>query len=303
MTIKPIAIAEIEVLPCGRDLRIDGIVDLMQSMERLGLLNPIGVRLIEEKPRLVYGRHRLVAAGQLGWAAIDSHIIEADDRRARMAEIAENLHRSELTAQDRADQIAAWIKLCDEEVSAQVAQKTGPGRPEGGLSAAARELGIDRDAARRAQTIASLSAEAKTVAKELALDDNQSALLAAAKSDDPAAALRAHAQREHRAPKERATAERKTAVITVATLLVEYLGDRLPELIASLRLIDQGKFLLNSGLDVALHERRPDVCDWLDGDDDVLVVSNRNTESIEPTEPVTNIVSAETDPSGLQPAA
>lgn len=70
-----------------------------------------------------------------------------------------------------------------ERVSAQLAQKlsnrgrVNEGRPEGGLSAASRELGIDRDKARRAVTIASISEEAKEEAIKAGIADNQSALL------------------------------------------------------------------------------------------------------------------------------
>ncbi|WP_131836074.1 hypothetical protein [Ancylobacter aquaticus] len=53
----------------------------------------------------------------------------------------ENLHRAELTALERDEQVALWLKLSAEKVSAQLEPK--PGRPEGGVRAAARELGID----------------------------------------------------------------------------------------------------------------------------------------------------------------
>ncbi|WP_076959530.1 hypothetical protein [Teichococcus deserti] len=70
-----------------------------------------------------------------------------------------------------------------EEVSRQVAAKAS-GRPEGGARAAAREIGVDDRAARRAAQVDSLSDAAKAVAREVGLDDNQSALLAAAAEKD-----------------------------------------------------------------------------------------------------------------------
>jgi ParB family transcriptional regulator, chromosome partitioning protein len=103
----------------------DKVSDLVSSMQRLGMLSPIGVRRVDGRLRLVYGRHRLAAAQALGWTEIECHLLDADDRHARMAEIAENLHRAELTELERDEQIAEWIKLSDEgaaEKPGQVAQ-------------------------------------------------------------------------------------------------------------------------------------------------------------------------------------
>lgn len=72
-------------------------------------------------------------------------------------------HRAELTALERSEQIAEWVELTG-EVIGQLAQKPSGGRPEGGISAASRELGIDRTEAQRAVKVASLSPEAKAEA-------------------------------------------------------------------------------------------------------------------------------------------
>jgi hypothetical protein len=80
-------------------------------------------------------------------------------------DLAENLHRSELTVQERAAHVAEWVRLIEKKVSAQVAQKPKGGRPEVGLRAAARELKLDRDDVRRAVKIDSISPEAKEAAK------------------------------------------------------------------------------------------------------------------------------------------
>jgi ParB family chromosome partitioning protein len=50
--------------------------------------------------------------------------------------IAENLHRSDLTKLERDEQVAQWIKIT-ERISVQSAPKMERGRPEGGVSAAA----------------------------------------------------------------------------------------------------------------------------------------------------------------------
>ena len=73
------------------------------------------------------------------------------------------------------------------------------GRPEGGYRQVARELNIPEQTVRRAYQTASLSPEAQEAAVETGLDDNRSALLEAAKVNNPygqAAILRDIAERK-----------------------------------------------------------------------------------------------------------
>jgi hypothetical protein len=81
--------------------------------------------------------------------------------------------------------LAEWISLTDQTAqSGPIESKRSDGkghRPESGINAAARELGITRQDAQRAVQVASLSDEAKTAARETGLDDNRSVLLEAAK--------------------------------------------------------------------------------------------------------------------------
>jgi hypothetical protein len=58
------------------------------------------------------------------------------------------------------------------EVSGQLAQKPQGGRPEGGVSAAVRELGIERTEARRAGKIAKIKPEVKEATKSAGIDGN-----------------------------------------------------------------------------------------------------------------------------------
>src|SRR5690606_29992345 len=137
-------------------------------------------------PVLVTGAHRLAAARQLGWERIPCVVMDTEtEAQARMWEIAENLHRAELTALERSEHIGEYDKRADvveAEKRGRVAQVSKGGRgKKGGKSEASRELGVDRRDVRRAVKVASLTPEAKEAARELKLDDNRSALLAAAK--------------------------------------------------------------------------------------------------------------------------
>ena len=67
----------------------------------------------------------------------------------------------------------------------QIAPKGLGLRPEGGISKAARDLNIEETDAKRAVKVAALSNEAKETAKEKGLDNNRSALLAAACEETP----------------------------------------------------------------------------------------------------------------------
>jgi len=105
-----------------------------------------------------------------------------DEREARLWEIAENLHRAELTAQERADHIAEWVRLTEAKV-AQLAPPAGGLQPkEQGIRKATREIGIDRTEAQRAIKIAAIAPEAKQAARDAGLDDDQSALLTIARA-------------------------------------------------------------------------------------------------------------------------
>lgn len=188
----------IKIGPRHRELREEQVSSLVQSIAKIGLKTPITVRqaTLDDDMVLVAGAHRLEACKRLFMDEIEAFVIENDDEEAaRMWEIAENLHRAELTALERDEHVSEWIRLAEKKSadvqSLQVAtnetkRADGRGhRQESGVRAASRDLGIESTDAHRAVKVASLSDEAKEAAKETGLDDNRSALLdAAAKSEE-----------------------------------------------------------------------------------------------------------------------
>ena len=60
--------------------------------------------------RLVSGRHRLEALRVLGYEEAPVRIVGFNDLQARLWRISENLHRNELTALQRAEQIAEYAQ-------------------------------------------------------------------------------------------------------------------------------------------------------------------------------------------------
>ena len=186
-------LADIFIVGERRPLVEADIDALARSIEAIGLRSPIWIRYVDllDHPEegelhgafvLVAGRHRMEAMKRLGREMIDCIVFQGDEVAARKWEIAENLHRSDLTDLQRKEQIAEWIRLTDTEVLSQVATKPSGGRPVGGVRAAARDLGIDKDEAHRAVRVASISEPAKQAAISAHLDNNQSALLKVAAS-------------------------------------------------------------------------------------------------------------------------
>lgn len=163
-----------------RPVNEDAVSSLADSMAKIGLRTPITLRAIGETGvELVAGAHRLEAAKKLGWEKIDCIVLDCSEVEAKMWELAENLHRAELSILERGEHIKQWTELARVK-GAQVAH---PGKMphEKGIAATARELGVTRKDVQRAVKIASISDEAKIAARETGLDDNQAALLEAAR--------------------------------------------------------------------------------------------------------------------------
>jgi ParB-like chromosome segregation protein Spo0J len=193
---------EIVILPRIRaGINEETVQSLMASIERIGLQTPPTVRWSkdgdDDTVLLVSGRHRLEACRRLGMPLVDCLVFEGTEREALMLEIAENLHRADLTRLERAEHEAKWIELSAEGFLVNSDQKPKKGgRPEAGVSLAARFLPIqgDTDEAKRAHlkrsiSIAELSDEVKHAVCDAGLADNQSALLKAARAPDTAAGV------------------------------------------------------------------------------------------------------------------
>jgi ParB family transcriptional regulator, chromosome partitioning protein len=186
-----VRLSQIEIPPTARPYNATTVVELSRSIAAIGLRSAPTVIEREGRFVLVAGRHRIEALKMLHVEGVLVRLVDFDDVEARMWTISENLFRAELTISQRAEQVAEYAKLAAEKrdvQSGQVAQneskrEDGRGhRHEGGDSLAARDLGITREDVRRAKTIAALPEQAKQAARDAGLDDNQSALLKAARA-------------------------------------------------------------------------------------------------------------------------
>jgi ParB/RepB/Spo0J family partition protein len=215
-----------------RNLNDEAVIRMAGSFKILGQKTPITVRMDGDDIILVAGLHRLHAAKQLGWDRIEAEVFEGDEVDARLWEIAENLCRSELTVQERAEHIAEWVRLTEERQrdAAQLAphQPKKAGQQPGGINAAVRELHIDRTEAQRAVKINKIAPEAKAAAKEAGIDNNQSALLRVASEATAENQLEAIRRERERAESHKRNRETdRTTAQTEAQLFAEWLTERM----------------------------------------------------------------------------
>jgi ParB-like chromosome segregation protein Spo0J len=193
-----IKITAITVGPGRRKLVPSKVKDLVASITAIGLQTPITVRPGKQPGTyiLVAGRHRLSAATQLRWIDIEANVL-TDRLAAAMWEIAENLHRADLTGMQRNLLTGKWLKLWAQKNKRDPIfhpggekSRRGRGRPGVGISDAARELGIADQTARRAVRIATrLKPSAQKVATELGLENQTHILERAAQLETPAAQI------------------------------------------------------------------------------------------------------------------
>jgi ParB-like nuclease domain len=208
---------------------------LAQSIRAIGLQTPLTCVIRDGRHILVTGRNRLEALRLVGAEQAPVRIVNFDDIEAQLWRLSENLHRAELTKLQYDNQVVEYAELLKAKQAGETSAEGQPllsrqsgaklshednvasvGRPEsdklrqvaalsggrgntGGYREAARELNIPERTVRRAYQTASLSPEAQEAAVEMGMDDNRSALLAAAKAQTPQAQVEALKGRADRA--------------------------------------------------------------------------------------------------------
>ena len=100
-----VKINEIKVNPGRRPANLDGINELARSISEVGLLNPI---TIDQEHILVAGLHRLEAAKMLGWTEIECNVCTLDALQTELAEIDENVVRTELSVIEYGELLERW---------------------------------------------------------------------------------------------------------------------------------------------------------------------------------------------------
>ena len=100
--LKQIPVTAVVVGSRMRQLSEEKVLELMQSYEEIGVINPIS---LDEDLFLMAGFHRLEAARNLGWETIEAKIFNHEDLQRELIEIDENLIRNELCYVGEAEHI------------------------------------------------------------------------------------------------------------------------------------------------------------------------------------------------------
>lgn len=113
-TFLEIPVADCRPSPTARPVIPIKVVELAQSIQQVGLRQPISVRTTAHGYEIRGGGHRHAAFVQLGRETIPAFIREDDDLRAELAEIDENLIRNELSPAARAAAVARRKAIYEE---------------------------------------------------------------------------------------------------------------------------------------------------------------------------------------------
>lgn len=111
-----------------RDFDEEAINSLSASIKEYGILQPIVVRMVNDRYQIVAGERRWRAAMQAGLATVPVVIKELDDMQVAELAVIENLQREDLNPIEEAQafkRLAAVFGLSQE----QIAEKVGRSRP------------------------------------------------------------------------------------------------------------------------------------------------------------------------------
>jgi len=143
---------------CSDDERVlpptaDAIEAMSKSLKDHGQISPISVYHVTHNTyRLIAGATRFRAASKLGWDKIRASIWIGSDIDFQLHELVENVDRKNIKATQRRAMKAKIRKLLAEHLASVKAAKGGRGN-KGGLSEAARQLGVPRTTAGRAKGV------------------------------------------------------------------------------------------------------------------------------------------------------
>ncbi len=217
-----VAIDKIRVGLNRRPVKPQKVTELIGSIKANGLLNPI---TLDQNFNLIAGLHRLTACKMLGLDRIECNIITCKDaEHARLAEIDENLIRSELDTLERAelwlerDQILEQMGLRARTGENQYTQKGSESisPPAKTTLELAKEVGYTERTFQQGKQIArSIVPEVKQVIKGTPIAKSTTALLKVARAggEERKSAEKAQkAAKEALAKREQEEAQRQTQI-------------------------------------------------------------------------------------------
>ncbi|CAB1130272.1 site-specific DNA-binding protein [Candidatus Hydrogenisulfobacillus filiaventi] len=129
--VRTLAVADIAPNPYQprQDFNVDAMTELVESVRRHGILQPLLVRPRGNGFELVAGERRLRAARAVGLATVPAYVRDVDDREVMEMALVENLQRADLNPIEEAQAYARLIQefgWTQEDVAARV----GRSRPQ-----------------------------------------------------------------------------------------------------------------------------------------------------------------------------
>jgi len=96
-TIEEVDIRDIVISPNSLRSIMDNLEGLIESISKIGLLQPIVVRVVDDHFELIAGVQRFNACRKLGWRKIACHMVELDDKNSFEVSLIENIQRKSLS--------------------------------------------------------------------------------------------------------------------------------------------------------------------------------------------------------------
>ena len=170
-----IPISQIKVSEGRREADQEAVHELVDSISKVGLLNPITV---DQEYMLIAGLHRLEAAKLLGWSEIECMVSSLEGLLAELAEVDENVVRKGLSAVEYSDLLLRRKEIYEmlhpeikhggdrKSEKIKIAKcNLDPAKPF--IQDTAEKLGVHpTTVARQIQTAKNLTAEAKDIIRD-----------------------------------------------------------------------------------------------------------------------------------------
>jgi ParB/Sulfiredoxin domain len=199
---------EIVIAARMRDrLREDAVASLMESIQKIGLREPPTIRIEHDEdedggeyPILVSGLHRIEALRRLGAQYADCAVFDGDETEARLWEISENLHRAELTPDERDEHIREWFKLTGQKDKKEedgqenklaaggqflLSERVGGRGNDGGVREFTREFNLPRTTVQEALELGKLDPTVKEQAEASGLNRKDKLKVVRTVGEDP----------------------------------------------------------------------------------------------------------------------
>lgn len=104
MTIEKIKLSKIDAAPepIRSEWDKDEMKELAASIKEHGLLQPPGVRKVDDRYEIIFGHRRLEACEMAGLTSIEANVITADDGQSLSLALIENICREDMIPKDKA---------------------------------------------------------------------------------------------------------------------------------------------------------------------------------------------------------